>query len=519
MKKFNIPLYAIAFVEGAAVMTTELGGAKLIAPFYGASLFVWSAVLAVTLGGLTLGYYLGGRATLRFNAVKLLMFELLGAAIWMLFMPLIALYFMPSTTGLGVKLGSLVSAAFILMPALVCMGMVSPTIIQLANESVKSTGNTAGTVYAVSTVGGILMTLFLGFYALPEIGIRLSLWISALPLLVFASILVFKTSINKNAYFISLAAGAVLLLITKRSFSPTSTDFTFLYKEEGVLGQLAVLENPINDSTTNRHLFINHIAQTWVDEKTPDVSKWKYPHRFATVASVKPAGSKALLIGLGGGSVASEFMRLGFELDAVELDTRVVDIAYDFFDLTMDRSRIHIDDGRHYIQETNQVYDIILVDVLNGETQPHHLFTTEAIKDFKRILDENGILMVNFQGYIEGKKGMAARSIFKTMYVNGFDVGIFASEGGGDIHFYATPGKVDLAQFVPERQNGCCKAEGIGLVSCITTIEIDTSYADVLVDDKPILEYYSMASNLEWREKALDAVIQRQIDHAYPFFN
>ena len=36
-------------VEGGALMATELIGAKLIAPFYGTSVYVWAAVLATTL--------------------------------------------------------------------------------------------------------------------------------------------------------------------------------------------------------------------------------------------------------------------------------------------------------------------------------------------------------------------------------------------------------------------------------------------------------------------------------------
>ena len=47
-------------------MAVELAGAKMIAPFYGTSLYVWASVLAVTLGGLTTGYFIGGWATYRY---------------------------------------------------------------------------------------------------------------------------------------------------------------------------------------------------------------------------------------------------------------------------------------------------------------------------------------------------------------------------------------------------------------------------------------------------------------------
>ncbi len=66
-------LYLVAFIEGASVMAIELAGAKMIAPFFGTSLYVWASVLAVTLGGLAAGYFAGGWATYRYPPMKLLL--------------------------------------------------------------------------------------------------------------------------------------------------------------------------------------------------------------------------------------------------------------------------------------------------------------------------------------------------------------------------------------------------------------------------------------------------------------
>lgn len=517
--KAAIPLLYIAFFEGAAVMAVELGGAKLIAPFYGTSLYVWSSVLAVTLGGLTLGYYFGGRATTRFQSERLLLIELLVAASWMLLMPFVALYFMPETQDLGVRLGSLLSSVFILMPALICMGMVSPTIIQLSNKNIDDAGKTAGTVYAISTVGGIFMTLLLGFYALPELGIRLSLWLSALPLLAFVFVLLPHARVKNGFVFLFLGALGLFTLTTIRNYEKPSADFSFLYKSEGILGQIAVLENPIDEKTTYRHLFINHIAQTYVNINDLSVSKWKYPHRFSAIASIKPPNSKVLMIGLGGGSIAQEFIKLGFDVEAVELDKRIPIVAKKYFDLQLDESKIHVDDGRHFIKQTKKKYDIIFIDVINGESQPHHMFTKEAIGNLKQIMTKDAILMINLQGYLVGKKGQGTRSVYKTLVNAGLDVGVFQSNEGGDVHFYATNGRIDLGKFSVARQNEGGKAMGVGLAECLSSIKIDTVHAEVLVDDKPLLEYYSAQANEEWRKTALGAIIKRELDNDYPFFD
>ena len=57
----NAWLYGTVFLTGAAVMVIELLGTRLIAPFYGASLYVWTSVISVTLIALALGYFVGGR--------------------------------------------------------------------------------------------------------------------------------------------------------------------------------------------------------------------------------------------------------------------------------------------------------------------------------------------------------------------------------------------------------------------------------------------------------------------------
>jgi len=183
-------LYLVAFIEGGSVMAIELAGAKMIAPFFGTSLFVWASVLAITLGGLAAGYFAGGWSTYRFSPLRLLFWELLIGTLLIALMPFVAVKFMSVTGGLGLRLGSLLSSFSFMFPPLFCMGMISPTLIQLQNRELKGTGKTAGTVYAISTLGGIIMTLLMGFYFLPEWGIRISVFFSAVLLATMAILVV-----------------------------------------------------------------------------------------------------------------------------------------------------------------------------------------------------------------------------------------------------------------------------------------------------------------------------------------
>lgn len=178
-------LFIVSFVEGGAVMAVEITGAKLVGPFYGNSLYVWAAVLALTLGGLTAGYFLGGLISRRFPCKRTLYLIMLASAVLVMFMPWSARLAMTATLGLDLRWGITLSCLVFLVPPLICFGMVSPLIIQLVSGQDDKVGHATGTVYAISTVGGILATYVVAFYAIPEAGMRESLLFTAAALALF----------------------------------------------------------------------------------------------------------------------------------------------------------------------------------------------------------------------------------------------------------------------------------------------------------------------------------------------
>lgn len=86
-------LYLISFVEGASVMAAEICSTKLLAPFFGSSLYVWSSVMAITLGGLACGYFLGGKLSNKNNKQLILCYVLLAAACSICTMPFLTFIF------------------------------------------------------------------------------------------------------------------------------------------------------------------------------------------------------------------------------------------------------------------------------------------------------------------------------------------------------------------------------------------------------------------------------------------
>lgn len=171
--------YAIAFLEGASLMAIELIGAKLVAPYFGSSIYVWTSVFTTTLGGIALGYFLGGRLSTKENPEKILKTVLLFSAIYTAVLFPLSQWIMEGTIGLSIQLGSLISCLIVIFPVLLCFGMVSPLLIRILSDKKEEIGQKAGNVYTVSTFGGIIMTVLMGFYFIPYSGIKASLIITS----------------------------------------------------------------------------------------------------------------------------------------------------------------------------------------------------------------------------------------------------------------------------------------------------------------------------------------------------
>ena len=178
-------LITISIIEGGAVMAVELLGAKLIAPSYGASLYVWATTLAVTMGGLTTGYLLGGIISEKYPHKTTLHYIVLASAFFVSIMPMTSSMIMDATLGMNLKVGIVISSLCFVFPPLVFFGMVSPLIIRLISREVKEVGNSVGTIYSISTLGGIATTFIFGFYFIPNMGLEFSTYITAFALFVF----------------------------------------------------------------------------------------------------------------------------------------------------------------------------------------------------------------------------------------------------------------------------------------------------------------------------------------------
>jgi hypothetical protein len=171
----------------------------------------------------------------------------------------------------------------------------------------------------------------------------------------------------------------------------------------------------------------------------------------------------------------------------------------------------------------------LVIDVLNGEVQPHHMFTMESFEEMKRILEPDGLVIINNQGFLLGEHGLGARSVYKTLAESGFKVKYFFAgdeNNSGDIHFIASPMDFSMPVVPSEKINACCKNYPVDYQSLAIGIEMtagagspDLSDAAILTDDKPLLFTLYNYSNEEWRINTMNSLLRGKSPPPVTFFH
>ncbi|MBK9590267.1 MAG: fused MFS/spermidine synthase [Crocinitomicaceae bacterium] len=503
--KRNI-LFTLAFIEGASVMACELFSAKMIAPFFGGSLYVWAAVLGITLLALMSGYYLGGSISAKATKKNLVYWILILAGFFLMIMPHTSIWIMTLNLDLSVQMGSTISLLVFMFPPLVLMGMTSPIIINMINTQLDETGKSAGSVYAISTLGGIIATFLVGFYLLPEFGIKWPCFIFGLILMCAPIFVLLQAKYFKSA-LIFLPVIYVGYANSVGAQSPNE-NIKIIYESEGVLGQIRVIDMMYQTASRGwmpgRALMVNNTAQTIMDLNNPEYDLWDWSYYFPTAVSIYPEGSDVLLLGLGGGTLVQQFDRLKFNVDVVEIDQRVKDVAIEYFYIDPE-TNIIIDDARRYINTCEKKYDVITLDLFLNETPPGHVLTVESFKKIKALLNPEGMVMMNFYGYISGEKGRASRCILKTFEAAGFYVDLLATPGAE-----ANRNLIFLASLEKKNFDGINYSEphSIQIINLeqhfVNKATIDMTDALVLTDNQPILEKIYIPAALDWRKSSID---------------
>ena len=509
-------IYLFAALEGAAVMAVELMAARMLAPYFGSSLYVWVAVIGITLLSLAIGYYFGGRIADKYTHLTTIHWTLLTASLFLMLMHYSAQHLTIAFMGLDMRLAVVMVSLLLILPPLLLLGMVPTLLIRFLTSKVEDAGATTGRVFTISSTSGILALPLFGFFVIPQFGLATpSILIGLL-----VGVVPFVKLISQKRYLSLFSLLMILLSFSQRKVVASSSGLNVLHFSEGLLGQVMVADvykNGAGDKTNDRVLFVNRMGQTVMDNATRG-TKLNYIIFTSAVASVLPENSKVLILGLGGGSAANIFHNLKFEVDAVEIDDRIANVSKEYFALSPGIKLI-IDDGRHYLETTRKTYDLIFFDVFKGDVQPPHMLTIECFKKAKALLSKDGFFIINFNGFLTGEIGRPGRSVYATLKAAGLDTKILP-----------TPGKEEERNTLFIASAGPQEFHGIRspLLHSGKPVEIDSLFIKpsteqqdgiVFTDDQSSLDRLNLLANNSWRKSYNASYARFSLDNGVPLFN
>ena len=425
----KIFLYLTEFFAGMSVMAVELGASRLLAPYFSSSQIVWTIIIGTIMIAMALGNIYGGRSADRDPNPNKLYGRILIAAIWIAAIPVVGRYVILGISALlifTVSSNFLIIAAFaacmvIFVFPLFLLGTVTPSLAKYSVESLDDSGKTVGTLGAFNTIGSIIGTFLPTFVTIPAVG-------TSITFLIFAGILILLSVL----YFISAGTGKrkmavsavcfVLCIALGHSNSFAFWDPDLTYEGESIYNYLQVSEDEEQVILSTNVLF----GVQSVYMKEDGLTGMYYDYAMAAPlmsAQEDPADCEVLILGMGTGTYATQCRKYfgDMEIEGVEIDEKITDLAREYFELPED-VKVTTYDGRAYLNAVDKKYDVIMVDAYQDITIPFQMSTTEFFSMVKDHLKEDGVMVVNMnmrgsqEGNINQYLADTISSVFSEVY-------------------------------------------------------------------------------------------------------
>lgn len=403
-------LRLVVALSGAVLMGLEILGSRVLAPSYGSSVYVWGSLISTFLTALALGYAFGGRLADRRPSPAVLSIVLaVGAA---LILPSVAwgdvLLRRLLALGWDARWSALVASVVLFLPASVAMGMVTPFAVRIAIRRMEAAGSVSGGYAALSTVGSILGTLLTTFVLIPNFPVG-ALLLGLAATLVLCSLLLVR---GPASISIACLAGAACGMAGFARPSAVSNE-QILVRRDTAYHHIVVTQ-----LLDTRWLRFDNLTQSGVNVEHPERLVVAYQQALPLAMAMRPSLQRVCMIGLGAGTFAGTLARIrpNVVVDSVEIDPAVRDIARDFL-LYRESEQIRtvIQDGRAFLAQEGEPYDLIVLDAFNSTGVPFHLTTREFFQTLRRRLAPDGVFAANFIGDLMGKDSRLFWAAYQTI--------------------------------------------------------------------------------------------------------
>ncbi|MGD1041714.1 MAG: fused MFS/spermidine synthase [Sedimentisphaerales bacterium] len=409
---------ATIFLASVCVMMVEIVAGRLAARHIGSSLYTWTAVIGVILGGITLGYYIGGRLVDSFAARKTMGWLLAASS-----GACIAAIILNNLVGEWTFLWRMEMAQRVLchiaivffIPSML-MGAISPVAVKMALESRQDSGRTVGRMYALGAAGSIVGTFLAGFWLIGTIGTVNTLWLTTGIMLVMALMY-----LPRSGAMLAYAAVVVLLAIAGTMPAKWAQDVgsamslrqthkpDILYETESQYGYVAVQQ--LSEEPDERQFVQDNMKShsQIIMGKIRDL-RFFYTRVYGAVTHRAAVGKEKLrTLSIGGGGYVFPRYILdlwpGSSVDVAEIDPAVTEAATRAFGLPRDTPIRTINlDGRNYVDELlekkrkgEQIpqYDFVYMDAFNDLSVPFQLVTRQFNEKIFAITATDGVYITN----------------------------------------------------------------------------------------------------------------------------
>jgi spermidine synthase len=372
-------------LTGAVGMSLEVIAFRLYASFFGYSIFVWGGMITGVMAAMAAGYYAGGWLADSRDTDRWLYGVILFASAYQFLMILAARPLLTWLSGSADSGAALVATLIVFGPSVGALSVTIPFVVRLLSDT-ERIGSATGRVYAVSTIGSIGGVLTTSFYLLPAWGTSASLK-TACAVSAFAGM---AGTVGGSRRILPLAALIVGLPLLPAGASPANVIWASesaynLVRVEKDFGRLLLKLNQENSVHT-----VQATGGGW--------TQLYYDYFALGPLLAKPRRLLVLGMGAGGSITSTRAIAPDIDIDAVEIDDKVIEAATRFFGLNAQdpKLRIHRADARPWLARADGTYDIIQLDLYQGGPYiPFYLVTLEFFRMARQHMTDGGVLMMN----------------------------------------------------------------------------------------------------------------------------
>jgi spermidine synthase len=391
-------LPTLVFSVGAAALGIEIAAVRLLAPYFGASTIVWANTIGIVLVALSVGYWWGGRLADRRPELRAMCRVIMAAAVVTAAVPFVSRPLLDvgvealDAVSAGAFVGSMLATLLLIAAPVLLLGTVAPWALRIGIGRVEDSGQLAGRLYAVSTLGSLMGTLVAALLLIPALGTRRTFLLFALLLSITALIGLRPP----RAYLAVPVAIAALMLVPTGTIKRADGE-RVVYETETAYQYARVVEGP----TGRRVLELNEgqAIHSLYDPAAPTPLTGTYwdGHLLWTFATTGRAPRRVAMLGNAAGTVSSTFARYLPEtrIDGVEIDGELSRIGRRYFAMDNPRLTVHDQDARPFLRGSKARYDSISLDTYRQPYIPFYLVTREFFQLARSRLTGGGVLIVN----------------------------------------------------------------------------------------------------------------------------